>query len=57
MKIFHKKFLHHQEATISAKISPTEEKPKTGYLFNQFLIWSLIFIVLFIVFKFTMFTR
>ncbi|WP_333600636.1 hypothetical protein [Flavobacterium sp.] len=54
MKIFHKKFLSQErELSNNPENIAAEDKTKFGYLLNQVLIWGLIFMVLFFIFKFT----
>ena len=53
MKIFHKKFLNQQEEikNISEQIS-TQTKTRMSYVLNQFLIWGVILLIIFLIFKF-----
>jgi len=52
MKIFHKKFLN-QEQIIDRQVDDSmKDRAKSVYFLNQVLIWGIILIVLFFVFKF-----
>ena len=53
MKFFHKKFLNQEEEikNNSEHIS-TQTKTKMSYVLNQFLIWGIILLIIFFVFKF-----
>jgi hypothetical protein len=52
MKIFHKKFLNQEENLEGNQREAVQNKSKPVYLLNQVLIWSIILIVVFFIFKF-----
>ena len=48
MKFFHKKFLKPEvEFKYNSEDVPSNNISKFGYLLNQFLIWSVIFLIIF----------
>jgi flagellar biosynthesis/type III secretory pathway M-ring protein FliF/YscJ len=54
MKIFHKKFLNQEQQFVhNTEDITTQDKTKFSYLLNQTLIWGVIFVVIFFIFKFT----
>jgi hypothetical protein len=54
MKIFHKKFLNQEEILDRAQRESVQDKSKSVYLLNQVLIWGIILIVVFFIFKFVL---
>lgn len=54
MKIFHKKFLSQEEILDRAQRESVQDKSKSVYLLNQVLIWGIILIVVFFIFKFVL---
>jgi hypothetical protein len=52
MKIFHKKFLNQKENLAQNQSEAIQDKSKPVYFLNQVLIWSIIMIVVFFIFKF-----
>lgn len=54
MKIFHKKFLNQEEILDRSQGESMQDKSKSVYLLNQVLIWGIILIVVFFIFKFVL---
>jgi len=52
MKFFNKKFLKQEvEVKCNSEDFPSDNKSKLSYFVNQFLIWALIFLVIFAIFR------
>jgi hypothetical protein len=54
MKIFHKKFLNQEEVMDNSQGDSVQDKSRAVYLLNQLLIWGIILIVVFFIFRFVM---
>lgn len=54
MKIFHKKFLNQDELLDNSQRDSVQDKSRLVYFLNQVLIWGIILIVFFFIYKFLM---